>query len=103
MLGHLDEMVQSYLLGVSNRGGAISRSVAISAGKALIARYSYTTSQIEITDTWAQSLLRRMGFVRRAKTSSKVDIPIGARKEIEFQFLHQVVSLIEQYKIQMTL
>ena len=33
------------------------------------------------------------------KTSSKVSIPDGARKEIEFLFHHEIVSLIEEHDI----
>ena len=40
-----------------------------------------------------------MNFVKRRKTSSKVDIPDGARKEIEFLFLHEIVSIVEKHKI----
>ena len=49
--------------------------------------------------TWAQSLFRRMGFSRRRKTSAKVEIPAAARKEIEYLFLHEIVSKVEKYSI----
>ena len=37
-----------------------------------------------------------MGFVRRAKISSTVEIPEGARKEIEYQYLYQIVNATEK-------
>lgn len=40
-----------------------------------------------------------MGFVKRMKTSSKVDIPEGARREIEYLFHYEIVSQIEKYNI----
>lgn len=40
-----------------------------------------------------------MGFVKCRKTSSKVEIPDGARKEIEYLFFHEIVSYLEEYKI----
>ena len=46
-----------------------------------------------------ENLFRHMGFVRRMKTSSKVTIPDGARKEIEFLFQHQIASAIEEHDI----
>ena len=57
--------------------------------------------QVDVDSSrWAKSLFSRMNFVKRKKTSSKVDIPDGARKEIEFLFLHdQIVSLVEKHKI----
>ena len=99
VLGSLDKQVQSYLHSVSDRGGAICRWVAVSVAKSLIRRYPKVVGQVEVTETWAQSLLKHMGFVRRAKTPAKVEVPDGARKEIEYQFLHQVVSLIERHNI----
>ena len=40
-----------------------------------------------------------MGFVKRRFTSTKVDIPEKARKEIEYQFYHEIVSKVERYHI----
>ena len=40
-----------------------------------------------------------MGFVRRAKASSTVEIPEGARKEIEYQYLYQIVKTIGKWDI----
>ena len=40
-----------------------------------------------------------MNFVKRRKTSSKVDIPDKARKEIEFLFLHEIVTKVEKHNI----
>ena len=48
---------------------------------------------------WAKILFARMNFVKRRKTSSKVDIPEGPDKEIEFIFLHDIVSKVEKYNI----
>ena len=46
-----------------------------------------------------QSLFRRMGFVRYIKTIGKVHIPVGAQKEAELKFLHQIVNQVEKYQI----
>ena len=40
-----------------------------------------------------------MGFVRRRKNSSKVEIPDAARKEIEFLFHHEIIIYVETFKI----
>ena len=47
----------------------------------------------------AKSLSAAMNFVKRRKTSSKVDIPDKARKEIEFLFLHKIVIKVEKHNI----
>ena len=99
MLGdEIDQKVQLYIKQVSNRGGVISRSIAISVVKVLLER-DESFGKIKITETWAKSLLKRMGYVRRAKTSSTVDIPDGARKEIEYQYLYDIVSAVEKWNI----
>eukprot|EP00794_Sanderia_malayensis_P013335 gene13335-14713_t len=100
LLGELDAMVQSYLRACSQRGAVISSCVAISTAKALIQKYPDTVGDIDIeSSTWAQSLFRRMGFVKRMKTSAKVDIPDGARKEIEYLFYNEIVTTIEKFNI----
>ena len=99
MLGdEIDQKVQLYINQVSNRGGVISRSIAISVAKVLLERHE-SFGKIKITETWANSLLKRMGYVRRAKTSSTVNIPDGARKEIEYQYLYDIVSAVEKWNI----
>ena len=40
-----------------------------------------------------------MNFVKRRKTSSKVDIPEGAGQEIEYLLLHDIVSKVGEYNI----
>ena len=44
-----------------------------------------------------------MGFVKCHKTSSKVDIPDGARKDIKFLFHHDIASHVEEFNILETL
>ena len=94
MLGELDEMVQSYIKAVSSRGALVNSSLAKATAKALIQKYPHTVGNIDIdSSSWAKSLFKRMGFVRRMKTSSKVTIPDGARREIEFLFHHEIVTI----------
>ena len=100
LLGEIDEMVQTYLMALSKRGGVVNTTVANATAKALMSKYPNVVGDIDIESArWAKSLFTRMHFVRRRKTSSKVDIPDRARKEIEFLFLHDVVSKVEKYKI----
>ena len=49
--------------------------------------------------SWSQSLFRRMGFVRRFGTTGKVSIPEALRKELETQYLHDIVRKIEENNI----
>ena len=46
-----------------------------------------------------KSLLERIGFRRRAATTSKVEIPDCAKKEACLQHHYCITSIIEKYKI----
>ena len=71
---------------------------------ALIKQNSGVVGDIDVSSSlWAASLFRRMGFLKRRKTSSKVDIPDGARKEIKFLFYHDIVLRVEEFNIPETL
>ena len=40
-----------------------------------------------------------MGFVRRARTTGKVEIPAGTKKKAELIFLHEIVNNVEKFQI----
>ena len=81
-------MVQSYLTTLRNRGVVINTTIANPTANALIRRNPGVVGDIDVNSSrWVASL---GGFVKRRKTSSKVDIPDGARKEIEFLFNHDI-------------
>ena len=40
-----------------------------------------------------------MGFKKRIQTTGKVEIPEGARKEVELLYLHNIVTIVEKYEI----
>jgi len=89
-----------YIRAMSNRGAVITWSIANSAAGALIKKYPGVVGEINLDySSWAQSLFRRMGFTRRRKNTSKVDIPEAARKEIEYLFLYEIVNKVEKFKI----
>ena len=79
LLGDLDRMVQSYLKALSNRGGVINTTIA----NVTIEQNPDVFGNIDVDlSRWAASLFRRMGFVKRRKSLSKVHISDGSRKEI---------------------
>lgn len=51
---------------------------------------------IEIERPWAQNLFRRQAFVRCMKTTGKVRIPVGAQKEAELKFFHEIVNYVKK-------
>ena len=104
MLGQFDSMVQTYLLAQSQRECVINTCIANASAHALIKRNSQVTGNIDLgCSAWACSLFQKMGFVKRGKTSSKVEIHDAARKEIEFLFYHKIVIYVEKFKIPQSL
>ena len=88
----------------SNRGGVINTTIANATANALIKQISGVTGDIDVNlSHWVASIFRRMGFVKGRKTSSKVDISDGARKEIEFLCQHDILSCVEELNIPETL
>ena len=73
----------------------------MSVAEALIKRHpEMQLDHIDISGSnWAQSLFRRMGFVKRFGTTGKVPIPEALRKELETSFLHDIVRKIEDNNI----
>ena len=58
----------------------INTTIANAMANALIKRTPGVVGDIDFNSShWAAGLFRRMGFVKRRKISSKVDIPAGAR------------------------
>ena len=100
MLGKVDKRVQDFLVALRHRGGVVNSTIAIATAKELIRSSSDPELKcIKINTAWAQSLFRRMGFVRRMVTTAKVPIPGKARKEIEFVFMHKIVHKVEKHDI----
>ena len=71
------------------------------ATKALIARNpQYNLSHMDLDSShWAQLLFWRMGFKQQMRTTGKVEIPEGARKEAELLYLHNIITIVKKYKI----
>ena len=104
LLGELDKMVQKHMRSLSKKGSVINTTVANATAKAVISKYPYVAGDIDVDSSrWIKSLFVRMNFVKRRKTSSKVDIPDKARKEIEFLFLHEIVNKVEKHNIPLEL
>ena len=82
-LGRIDEMVQRFLLAVRKKGRVVNAVVTRSVAKALVKRSGKRELEVIDLDSrwWIQSLFRRMHFVRRTATTSKVEIPEAKKKK----------------------
>ena len=83
-----------------NKIGVVNTMVAIATAKGITKRYPpLEKDHLELGKSWAQSLFRCLGFVHRMKTTGKVKIQVGAQKEAELKFLHQIVYNVEKHQI----
>ena len=72
----------------------------MSAAKVIMERYPRLIGSVDIESShWAQSLFRRMSFRRRQATTSKLEIPEGALKEIKMLFHHDIVTKVAKFNI----
>ena len=100
MLGKVDKKIRDFLIALRHRGVVVNSTIAITAPKGLIQSSSDPDlKRIKINTSWAQSLFRRMEFVRRMATTVKIPILDKARKEIEFVFMHKIVQKVEKHNI----
>lgn len=82
-----------------SRRGTVINTVANATAKVFISKHPNTAANVDIESSrWSKHLFTRMDFVKRRKTSSKIEIPEKARKEIEL-FLQDTVSRIVQHHI----
>ena len=97
---NIDTLTQKFLKATRYKGGVVNSTVAIATATALANRYPLLEKDnITLGRSWAQSIFRRMGFVRRRATTGKVEIPQGAQKEAELKFMHQIVNQVEKHNI----
>ena len=91
----LEKQVQEYLYIYRKKGCIVNKVLAVATAKALIERSNLKHSKdLDLENSSrAKSLFNRMGFVKRAATTGRPDIPEGAKKEAEILLLHQIVGL----------
>ena len=101
MLGEMDEKILKYLELIRRKGGVVSIGIANAVAKAMISRSDCAMlKSIDIENScWAKSLMQRSGWVRRKQTTGKPPLPKGVVEEAGIIFLHQVVQLVEKYRI----
>ena len=84
---------------LSNREGVVNRATVNTTTHALLIRYPYLVDKISVSS----ELISRIGFKKRRKTLSALDIPDSSRKEIEYVFVQNIVDTVERYKILLSL
>ena len=76
----------------------VNTQTALATAKALVKKL-LENKNLVLGAPWEKSLFRRMGFLLRQKTTTKVLIPEGALKEAELKFHHQIVNYMVKCQI----
>ena len=103
----LDEQVKSYIKDVREKGGGIDTTVLIASAEAMVKKVDKNLLKdyggpIDLTPTWAKSLLHRIGYVKRkASTSAKVE-PSNF-EEMKEQYLLDIQAAVDIADIPMDL
>ena len=108
MLGHeLDDQVKSYIKDLRGKGGNVDTTVVIACTEAMVNRVDKRLlkdngGRIDLSKTWAKSLLQRIGYVKRkATTSAKVEP--SHFEELKEQYLLDIKAAVEIMDIPMGL
>ena len=97
MLGDLDEKIQLYIKAARENGAAVSTRIVMSAAEGIVTKFarhrlaSYG-GHIEITKTWARSLLRRMGYTQRKGTKGIKHLPKDF-DQIQTNYLQKITDI----------
>ena len=90
-LREIDLKVQRFLEVARSRGAVIITSIAIATANRFIKHGNDESLKLlSLERPWAQSLFRRMGYVRRFATTGKVELPQGVKREGELLYIHDI-------------
>ena len=104
-LGDFDQEVQKYIKALRASGTVISSPLGVAAAQGIVEAKDRTLlvengGTIHLTRSWANSLIQRMGFVRRAATTqAKQQVTSEAYQQLKAQYLHQIANMIAVHKI----
>ena len=99
----LDEFVRRYVLQLRERGGAVNTMVVMAGAKGIVETLDRTRlvengGDIDLTVTWAKSLLKRMNFTKRRATT-KCGIPPQVFRDVKAEFLQNVIDVVQMEEI----
>ena len=100
----IDAKVISIIKSMRASRHSITYDITISIEKGLVKAYNRTLlkehgGSIDLHQTWAQSIHRRLGFVKRKATTSKQPVSPGFIHEVGFTFYSAIQRNINAYLI----
>ena len=102
--GEIDAKVVSMIKSMLASGHSITYDITISIAKGLVKAHDRTLLNehgglIDLNQTWAQSIHRRLGFLKRKTTTSKQAVSPGFIHEASFTFYSDIQRNINAYLI----
>ena len=96
--------LQKYLTQIHEEGGSVSSRIVRAAARGILLAYDKAKlvefgGHVSLSKQWAHSLLHRMNFVQRKRTTSKGKFTVENFAQVKEQFLRDVVTIVEMEDI----
>ena len=104
-LGDVDTKVQAYIKALRKAGTPVNVNIVLAAAEGVVTAVDRTLLKknggtIELKRTWAQSLMRRMKFVkRRGSTQAKAKLSDADIAKHRKSYLLQIKGIVDAHKI----
>lgn len=103
LLGQLDDKVKDYITNIRRAGGIVNRGIVIAAARGVVKHHDRTRlveygGSLDLTRTWAESFLSRLGYVKRKGTRAARKIPDNF-DAVQVEFLSKIENCVSQYDI----
>lgn len=103
ILGKYDSEVIDYVRKLRNAGSVVNRHILIAGAKGIVefkdrSLLSENGGHISLDRSWAESFLRRIGFVKRKGTKAARKLPFDFEEQ-KTEFLASVEQIREEYNI----
>jgi len=102
ILLELDERLRKFLTAIRMKGGVVNIHVVRTTATALIKTNPSSSQHLRnfsMPRSWVQSLYRRMGFTKRAGTTSQPPVPQGLYDACRLEYLGAIDRKVKQHKI----
>ena len=102
-LGDLDQKLQAYISKLRAAGTPVNRSIVIAAARGMVMYHNPSLlpergGKLELGRKWAESLMSRMGLVRRKATKAARKIPQDF-DNLKAQFLGRIKKCVSNYSV----
>lgn len=103
MLGEFDADVIDYVKSLRNSGAIVNRQIVMAGARGIIKNKAShllveNGGHVNIERSWAESFLRRVGYVRRKGTKAARKLPFDFEEQ-KITFLSDVRDIISEHSI----